>query len=65
MIDRNGMELAFGGLNAVLRDYARFEVVSNGQQVVPREWDFSDGRLAMLAAQRGEGRHIKIGLAHA
>lgn len=44
LIDRNGMELAFGGLNAVLRDYARFgqlvlnEGAWNGEQVVPREW---------------------------
>jgi len=44
LIDNQGMELAFGGLNAVLRDYARFgqlyldEGVWNGQEVVPREW---------------------------
>jgi len=44
LIDRDGMELAFGGLNAVLRDYARFgqlvlnEGAWNGEQVVPREW---------------------------
>ena len=44
LIDRNGMELAFGGLNAVLRDYARFgQLYLNegkwaGKQVVPAEW---------------------------
>ena len=44
LIDSKGMELAFGGLNAVLRDYARFgqlylnEGVWEGQQVVPRGW---------------------------
>lgn len=44
LIDRNGMELAFGGLNAVLRDYARFgqlylnEGKWEGNQVVPVSW---------------------------
>ena len=44
LVDRNGMELAFGGLNAVLRDYARFgQLYLNegswaGEQVVPRAW---------------------------
>ena len=44
LIDRNGMELAFGGLNAVLRDYARLgQLYLNegrwaGEQVVPRAW---------------------------
>jgi hypothetical protein len=44
LIDRNGMELAFGGLNAVLRDYARLgqlylnEGEWQGQQIVPAAW---------------------------
>jgi len=44
IIDCNGMELAFGGLNAVLRDYARFgqlylnEGAWKGEQVIPAEW---------------------------
>lgn len=44
LVDGNGMEMAFGGLNAVLRDYARFGVLylNNGrwgtEQVVPAEW---------------------------
>lgn len=44
LVDRNGMELAFGGLNAVLRDYARLGQLylnkgkSEGQQIVPEEW---------------------------
>ena len=44
LIDRNGMELAFGGLNAVLRDYARVgQLYLNegrwaGEQVVPWKW---------------------------
>lgn len=44
LVDRNGMELAFGGLNAVLRDFARLgqlylnEGEWEGQQVVPEEW---------------------------
>jgi CubicO group peptidase (beta-lactamase class C family) len=42
--DEPGMELAFGGLNATLRDYARFgELYRNGgryrgEQVVPAAW---------------------------
>ena len=42
--DEQGMELAFGGLNATLRDYARFGEMYrsggrwNGRQVVPAEW---------------------------
>jgi CubicO group peptidase (beta-lactamase class C family) len=44
LIDRKRMELAFGGLNAVLRDYARLgqlylnEGQWKGQQVIPRAW---------------------------
>ena len=44
IIDGNGMELAFGGLNVVLRDYARFGLLYlqegrwNGREVVPSEW---------------------------
>ncbi len=44
LLDRKGMELAFGGLNAVLRDYARFGLLYmnggsyNGQEVVPAWW---------------------------
>jgi len=44
LTDRNGMELAFCGLNAVLRDYARFgqlylnEGQWEGTQVVPASW---------------------------
>jgi CubicO group peptidase (beta-lactamase class C family) len=44
LVDKNGMELAFGGLNAVLRDYARFGLLylNEGQwgdaQIVPANW---------------------------
>ena len=44
LIDRDGVEMAFGGLNAVLRDYARIgqlylnEGKWEGQQVVPVAW---------------------------
>ncbi|MEE3257779.1 MAG: serine hydrolase [Candidatus Latescibacterota bacterium] len=44
LVDSQGMALAFGGLNAVLRDYARFgllylqEGMWNGVQVIPKEW---------------------------
>jgi CubicO group peptidase (beta-lactamase class C family) len=44
LVDGLGMELAFGGLNAVLRDYARFgQLYLNGgrwkgEQIVPEAW---------------------------
>jgi len=44
LIDGDGMELAFGGLNVVLRDYARFGLLYlnkgklMGQQIVPKDW---------------------------
>lgn len=44
LVDGDDMEMVFGGLNAVLRDYARFGVLflNNGrwgkEQVVPAEW---------------------------
>jgi len=44
LVDSAGMEAAFGGLNVVLRDYARFGRLYlnngnwNGVQVVPAEW---------------------------
>lgn len=44
IVDGEGMELAFGGLNAVLRDYARFgllylhEGLWNDRRIIPAEW---------------------------
>jgi CubicO group peptidase (beta-lactamase class C family) len=44
MIDGTGMEMAFGGLNAGLRDFARFGRLYlhkgnwNGTQIVPQSW---------------------------
>lgn len=44
IVDGDGMELTFGGLNAVLRDYARFGLLYlhegswKGRQVVPADW---------------------------
>jgi len=44
IIDSDGMEAAFGGLCAVLRDYARFGRLYldggnwNGKQIVPEDW---------------------------
>jgi len=44
MVDSTGMELAFGCLNAVLRDYARFGLLYMNEgkrgdtQIVPAEW---------------------------
>jgi len=44
IVDGDGMELAFGGLNVVLRDYARFGLLYlqegewNGEEIVPADW---------------------------
>ena len=44
MTDDDGMELALGGLNITLRDYARFGRLYlrngdwEGQQIVPAQW---------------------------
>jgi CubicO group peptidase (beta-lactamase class C family) len=44
LIDSEGMEMVFGGLNAVLRDYARFGLLyanggmRDGRQIVPAAW---------------------------
>ena len=44
LIDSTGMEMAFGGLNVTLRDYARFGRLYlnlgnwNGEQLVPKQW---------------------------
>ena len=44
MVDDTGMEWALGGLNATLRDYAKFGLLYlnkgawNGKQIVPEDW---------------------------
>eukprot|EP00439_Symbiodinium_sp_Y106_P088809 s1_g1345.t1 len=44
LVDSEGMEMAFGGLNATARDYAklgelyRLGGVWNGEQIIPAEW---------------------------
>lgn len=44
LIDSTGFELAFGGINAILRDYARFaQLYANGGQwdniqIIPKQW---------------------------
>lgn len=44
LVDSGGVEAAFGGFNACLRDLARFGLLYlhhgfwNGQQIVPRDW---------------------------
>lgn len=44
LLDDEGMELAFGGLNVVLRDYARFGLLYlndgkwDGRQIIPSAW---------------------------
>lgn len=56
LTDATGMELAFGCLNAVLRDYARFGLLyMNGgkrgdKQIVPAEW--------VRASTTPEGAHV-------
>ncbi len=61
LIDRDGMELAFGGLNAVLRDYARVGQLYlqqgqwDGVQVVPAEWVYAS--LHQTAARLQPGRN--------
>ncbi len=57
--DGSGMAIAFGGLNAVLRDYARFgQLYLNGgrwdeEQVVPRSW--------VQASVTPDGPHLQPG----
>lgn len=44
IVDSDGMELAFGGLNVILRDYARFGLLYlnegqwNDRQIIPADW---------------------------
>lgn len=44
LLDGNGMEMALGGLNATLRDYAKIGSIFlnngfwNGKQIVPKDW---------------------------
>jgi CubicO group peptidase (beta-lactamase class C family) len=44
IVDGGGMELAFGGLNVVLRDYARFGLLYlhegqwSGEEIIPADW---------------------------
>ncbi|GLI57129.1 hypothetical protein PM10SUCC1_26430 [Propionigenium maris DSM 9537] len=44
LLDNRGMELAFGGFNAVLRDYARFGMLYlnnglwDGEQIIQKDW---------------------------
>ncbi len=44
LLDSNGMEMAFGGLNATVRDYAKIGEIFrlggrlNGKQIVPADW---------------------------
>jgi hypothetical protein len=59
LIDSAGMETVFGGLNAVLRDYARFGRLflnkgkQNGIQVVPEKW--------AAESTTPDGDHLKPG----
>jgi len=59
LVDRDGMELAFGGFNAVLRDYARFGVLylNDGrwadEQIVPADW--------VRASVRPDAPHLQPG----
>ena len=57
--DDLGIEMALGGLNATLRDYAKFgilylnEGVWDGEQIVPAEW--------IKASHNPDGPHLKPG----
>ena len=57
--DDSGMELAFGGLNATLRDYARFGELYrrggewHGRQIVPADW--------VAASVTADAPHLKPG----
>jgi len=59
LTDATGVELAFGCLNAVLRDYARFGLLylnegrRGGRQVVPPEW--------VRASTTPDGEHLMPG----
>ena len=59
MLDSTGMEVALGGLNVALRDYARFGLLYlnegrwQGQQVVPAEW--------VRASIRADAPHLTPG----
>src|SRR5690606_34488046 len=59
MLDSTGMEVALGGLNVALRDYARFGLLYlndgrwQGQQVVPAEW--------VRASIRADAPHLTAG----
>ena len=59
IVDNDGVEMALGGLNATLRDYAKFgELYLNkgkwqGEQVVPASW--------VDASHDTDGPHLKPG----
>src|SRR6056300_1466483 len=59
IVDNNGVEMALGGLNATLRDYAKFGELYlnrgkwNGEQVVPASW--------VDASHNTDGPHLKPG----
>ena len=59
MLDRSGMEVALGGLNASLRDYAKFGLLYlnkgnwKGEQIVPAEW--------VKASHTPDGKHLLPG----
>ena len=44
LVDNRGMEMAFGGFNAILRDYARFGMlylnngIWKGEQIISKDW---------------------------
>jgi len=59
IVDNNGVEMALGGLNATLRDYAKFGELYlnrgmwNSEQVVPASW--------VDASHTTDGPHLKPG----
>lgn len=59
VIDKTGMEMALGGLNVSLRDYAKFGLIFsnngfwNGKQIVPEAW--------VKASYHMDGPHLQPG----
>lgn len=70
LVDSEGMVMGFGGLNATLRDYARFgqlyldKGVVNGRQVVPAAWIADSVRTDAPHLQVQAGQQNEHGLGY-
>ena len=68
IVDNNGVEMALGGLNATLRDYAKFGLLYanrgrwNGEVIVPSSWvDASHQTDAPIYYQENMSFHLHHG----